>query len=289
MKALVYYISLPFIYLVSLLPFWWLYRLSDFLFFILYHLVGYRKEVVTTNLKNSFPEKTEDELKTIRQKFYRYFCDLIVETLKSLTISPEKLQKRISFNSKKVFQKYYDQKQSLIVVMGHWGNWEIGGARFASEPYHKLYVIYHPLRNKYYDELIYRMRTRLGNRLYSMKDTLRGMIRNKTQITATAFIADQTPSPAGAYWLEFLNQDTPFFTGAGVIANKMNYPVIYVGVKKIKRGYYEISFKELVAEPAKLEPIEIMELFSKQLEKDIRMIPEIWLWSHRRWKHQRPL
>lgn len=288
MKAVAYYITLPFIYLLSLLPFWCLYRYADLLFVVLYYVVGYRKKVAYTNLRNSFPEKSEEELKVILRKFYRYLCDLIFETIKSLTISPERLKKRLSFDSTEVFQKYYDQQQSIIIVMGHWGNWELGGARFALEPYHKLYVIYHPLKNKYFDQLVFKMRTRLGNGLYAMRDTLRGMIRDKAEITATAFIADQTPSPKGAHWMEFLNQDTPIFTGTGKIAHKMKYPVVYAAVKRIKRGHYKIFLDDLVPNPAETSPTEIISLFTRRLEQDIREIPEIWLWTHRRWKHKRP-
>ena len=171
--------------------------------------------------------------------------------------------------------------------MGHWGNWELGGARFAVEPLHKLNVIYHPQHNKYFNNLIVKMRTRLGNGLYAMKDTIRCIIRDKTEVTATAFIADQTPSPRGAYWMQFLNQDTPVFTGTGKIANKMNYPVIYAGIKRTRRGHYEILLEDLVSNPTEMQPDEIVKTFTQRLEKDIQAVPEIWLWTHRRWKHKR--
>jgi len=131
------------------------------------------------------------------------------------------------------------------------------------------------------------MRTRLGNGLYSMKDTLRCMIRDKSQLTATAFIADQTPSPKGAYWTTFLNQDTPFFTGPGKIARKFGYPVVYVSVNRKQRGRYEVIIEDLVYNPENAEANYIVELFTKRLEQDIKKTPEIWLWTHRRWKHQK--
>ena len=187
MGALFFYITLPLLYLISILPFWFLQRLSDGIFFIIYHLIGYRKKVVYINLSNSFPEMDKEELLSIQKKFYRYFCDLILETLKTLTISPKSLRKHVTFQDLEVFEKYKKQNQSIIIVMGHFGNWELGGARFALEPYHKLYVIYHPLANKNFDGLVYKMRTRLGNGLYSMKNAIRGMIENKDNLTATAF------------------------------------------------------------------------------------------------------
>ncbi|MEM6633092.1 MAG: lysophospholipid acyltransferase family protein [Bacteroidota bacterium] len=288
MQAVLYYISLPFIYLLSLLPFWVLYRISDFLFVVVYYVLGYRRRVVMTNLKNSFPQKSKKELRVIQRRFYRYFCDLILETLKSLTISPRVLRQHLSMESTEVLKKYAEEKRSITIVMGHWGNWELGGARFALEPLHKLFVIYHPLHNKYFDQLVYRMRTRLGNGLYAMKDTIRGVIRDREILTATAFIADQTPFPKNAHWMTFLHQDTPFFTGAGKIARKMNYPVIYVGVKRVRRGHYAIFAEELISEPAESKATDIVEAFAKRLEVDIHEIPEIWLWTHRRWKHKRP-
>lgn len=287
MGAVVYYIFLPVLYLISLLPFWALYGISDFLFFVVYRVTGYRKKVVYQNLKNSFPDKSEAELKAIMYKFYAFFCDLIVETLKTLTIGEKALRKHISFDDPSLFEKYTNQKQSVIIVMGHLGNWELGGARFSLLPYHRLYVIYHPLSNKNFNNLIVHMRTRLGNRLYAMSEVLRGMVRDRGELTATAFIADQTPQPSGAYWTTFLNQDTPVFPGTEKIAQKFKYPVIYLSIKRPKRGKYTMECELLVEKPELTSENEISELHTKRLEKDIIENPEIWLWTHRRWKHKR--
>ena len=238
MSTLIFYLALPFIYLISLLPFWLMYRLSDFFFVVLYYGLSYRKKVVLTNLRNSFPEKSEQEIQAIARRFYRYFCDLILETLKSLTISPQQVKKRLTFEGLEVLAQYYEKKQSVILILGHLGNWELAGARFAVEPIHQLFVIYRPLKNKYFDRLVYHMRTRLGNKLYPMKGTFKGMVGNRKEVTATAFIADQTPSPDNAFWLNFLHQDTPVFLGTERIAQKFNYPIIYTSVKRPKRGHY---------------------------------------------------
>jgi KDO2-lipid IV(A) lauroyltransferase len=289
MKAVIFYIFLPFIYLLSILPFPLLYLKSDFFYFLMYYVVGYRKKVVYQNLKNSFPEKSHEELKMIERKFFRYLCDLFLETFKTLTISPEEAKKRCRFTPETLalFNKLNEEKKSCIIVMGHFGNWEWAGNTFALACKQQLYVIYHPLTNKQFDDLIYKMRTRFGTKLYAMKDTMREMIRNRNEINATAFIADQTPSPEGAYWTTFLNQDTPVFWGTEKIAQKLNYPVVYVTVNKVKRGYYEVHSEILVAEPKNTKEGEISELHTKKLEKDILAQPEIWLWSHRRWKHTR--
>ena len=148
-------------------------------------------------------------------------------------------------------------------------------------------VIYHPIKDKNWNGLVVKMRTRQGSGLYPMATAIRGMIANRDRITATAFIADQTPMPNDAYWMSFLNQDTPVFTGMGKIANKLKYPVVYAGVRHVARGRYEIYLSDLVPNPGEVDPREIVEIFTRKLEADIRSLPETWLWSHRRWKHKR--
>lgn len=289
MNAIFFYISLPFIYLVSLLPFWVLYRLSDLCFLLLYYVIGYRKRVVLTNLRNAFPEKPEQEIRRICRRFFSYLCDLTLETLKTLTIGPRSVKKHVLMRDKSVFEQLKKANQSAIIVMGHFGNWELGGARFAVEELQKLIIIYHPLRNKHFDNLMYKMRTRLGNGLYTMKNTLRAMLRDREQLTITAFIADQTPANLNnAFWMDFLNQETPIFTGPEKIAQKLKYPIVYVSLKRIRRGLYDLESELLVPNPADTQENEISTRHIRRLEQDIREQPEIWLWTHRRWKHKRP-
>jgi KDO2-lipid IV(A) lauroyltransferase len=284
-----YYITVPFLYLLSILPFSVLYVLSDFLYVIFYYGIGYRKKIVLENLQNSFPEKSPEEIRLISKRFYHYFCDLILESLKTLTISKAVVKKHVLFSKEAVsiFNHYYDKKQSIVIVMGHMGNWEMAGAGFSQFSLHQLNILYHPLSNKKFDKLVYHMRTRLGNGLYAMNEALRGMLRDRDKLTATAFIADQTPSPEGAYWTTFLNQDTPVFKGTEKLATKLNYPVVYASVKKVKRGIYMIDMEVLVENPKSCSENEISERHTRKLEKDIKEQPEIWLWTHRRWKHKR--
>ena len=287
MQAVIYYLTLPILYGISLLPFRALPYLSWWMYIVVYKLIGYRTKVVHTNLTNAFPEASLEQVKLIQDRFYRYFCELILETIKTLTISRRSLKKHVTFGDMSVFEQFYTKKQSVIIVMGHLGNWELAGARFSQLPAHQLYVIYHPLSNPYFDQLFFHMRTRLGNKLYAMKDTIRGMIRDKGTITATAFIADQTPSPHGAYWTTFLNQDTPVFVGTAKIARKLNYPIVYVSVKRLRPCYYEVSGELLIENPDQYTVAEITECHTRRLEKDIIAQPETWLWTHRRWKHKR--
>jgi KDO2-lipid IV(A) lauroyltransferase len=288
MNAVLFYLALPFIYLISYLPFRVLYLFSDVMFLLVYRVIGYRKTVVTTNLERSFPDKSPNEISDIRSRFYRYFCDLSLEILKTLTVSPSALTKRFICGDMSAFERFYESKQSVIIVLGHLGNWELCGAYFSQLPLHQLYVLYHPLTDKHFDRLLYRMRTRLGVRLYPMKSAFRGMVKDRNKLTATAFIADQSPSPSGAHWMTFLNQDTAVFKGTETIARKLDYPVIYLSVIRVRRGLYKISSELLTEHPLELPENALTELHTKRLEKDVIANPETWLWSHRRWKHKRP-
>ncbi|HXC03369.1 MAG TPA: lipid A biosynthesis acyltransferase, partial [Bacteroidia bacterium] len=166
MQAFIYFLALPFLYLLSLLPFPVFYLISDGVYFLLYRVIGYRREVVTTNLKKSFPEKSDAEIAKIRKAFYHYLCDLFLETFKTLTISRSSALRHCALTpeTKALFEKYADEKKSVIIVMGHFGNWEWAGNTFSLVCPQQLYVIYHPLTNKHFDGLIYYMRTRFGTK-----------------------------------------------------------------------------------------------------------------------------
>jgi KDO2-lipid IV(A) lauroyltransferase len=290
LPALFYYVSLPFIYLLAVLPFPLLYLFSDGVFFLLYHVLHYRRKIVRQNLTNSFPEKQPKEIREVEKRFFRYFCDLFLETFKTLTISKENMVKHCEFvpETLSIFNKLAEENQSFMIVMGHFGNWEWSGNTFSICCRHQLYVIYHPLSNKYFNGLVYRMRTRFGTRLIQMKDTLRDMLINRNELSATAFIADQSPLPDRAYWMEFLNQDTPVFLGIEKIALKIRYPIVYISIRRIKRGYYKV-FAEKIELPLGIQKTgTITEIHTRRLEGDIRSQPENWLWTHRRWKHVRP-
>ena len=288
-SAILFYLLLPFLYLLSVLPFPVLYFVSDIFYFLIYYVAGYRKKVVLQNLRNSFPQKTEHEIAIICKKFYHHFCDLFLETFKTLTISKQTMLQHCKMNEKAValMTQLYNDKKSVIIVLGHFGNWEWGGNTFSLICQHQLYVIYHPLANVHFNRLMYNMRTRFGTKLIAMQDTFKAMLANKNEVNATAFIADQTPQPDHAYWTNFLNQPTPVFWGTERIARKLNYPVVYITVKKYKRGYYECFAELLSASPVKTNDCEISEKHTKKLEEDIFLQPEIWLWSHRRWKHKK--
>lgn len=289
MSVLLYFLSLPFIYLVSLLPFPVLYLLSDAVYLLLYYVVGYRRKIVEQNLRNAFPEKSGAEIRKISREFYRYLCDLFLETFKTLTIGKKEMVKHCSFHPDTIalFDRLAAEGKSAILVMGHKGNWEWAGNTFSILCSQQLYVIYHPLANPHFNDLVYKMRTRFGTKLIAMHDTFRDMLAHRKEINATAFIADQTPHPQSAHWMTFLQQDTPVFKGTEKIAQKMNQPVVYVSVQRVKRGYYTVMAELLFMHPAGTEDGEITEAHTKKLEEDIILQPSTWLWSHRRWKHKR--
>ncbi len=291
MKAIVFYITLPFIYLISVLPFWLMYLLSDFLYLIVFKLLGYRRRVVITNLKNSFPHKSEKEIKIIARAYFHFFCDWLLEMIKAITISKEESIKRCYLTDTKVLEDLAKQKRQIIYVMGHMGNFEYGGPDMEfNTPYH-LNVIYKPQANEYFNRLVNKKRVRFGPSLIPMATVFREMVKmkNSSVLNATAFIADQTPSPNNAYWTTFLNQDTPIFRGTETIAKKLNFPVVFLSTKRTKRGFYEMTPELLCEFPEETSEGELSEMHTKRLEQDIIQQPEIWLWSHRRWKHKRPI
>ncbi len=274
------------------MPFWLLHVFSLKLYVLVFYIIGYRKKIVIENLKKSFPEKSEQEIKKITKQFYKHFCDVIFETLKLITISVPEFKKRFALTPTAIelFQKFELQQQSVIGVMGHSGNWEWGA--IAPQFYFKqlLTGVYHPLSNKNFDAFMLKLRGRMGGNIVAMNNLLRELItlRQKKTATIVGLIADQTPPPEGSHWAVFLNQDTPIFLGPEKLAKKFNYPVIYVSVKKIKRSYYQMDAELITDTPNELADGVITDLHTKALEKNIRDQPPFWLWSHRRWKHKKP-
>lgn len=289
MKAAAFYISLPFIYLVALLPFPLLYGLSDLMFVVLYVLMGYRKKVVRENLQRSFPEKSAEELKSIERAYYHHLCDTVLETFKLLGMRREELIKHCRVTNSELYFELLRQRRSIIVTLGHQGNWEWAGAVTAARGNVPLNVIYRPLSNKYFDRLMIKIRSRFGATPVSANDILRKLYAEQHIPSTTAFLADQTPAPEHAYWVNFLNQQTPVFAGTEKIARKFNYPVLFAEMKKVKRGYYEIDIRMVAEEPLQFKVGEVTNLHTKALEKYIIEQPHTWLWSHRRWKHKPPV
>lgn len=282
----------PFFYLVSLLPFFILYPISNVFSFALYYLIGYRKQVVINNLRKSFPERSEAEILKICRQFYIHFVDVIFETIKLMSLSEQRFKSRCKFNPQalETFECYFKKNQSVVGIMGHCGNWE--WAAIAHQFYFKRPItgVYHPLSNKSFDEFMLNLRSRKGGHIIPMSQVYKELLylRERNLDTTLGLIADQAPPPESAYWTRFMNQDSGFFCGPEKIAKKFNYPVLYLGVKKIRRGYYEMRVKVLCENPNATQEGEITQLYVNELEKDLHEQPFNWLWSHRRWKHKKP-
>jgi len=264
---------------VSLLPFPLLYLLSDLVFFLIYHIIGYRKKVVYYNLKLSFPEKQEHEIHAISKKFYKHLADLILESIKSFTISKKQILKRVHAPIR--LDEELKNKQSVIYLLGHYGNWEWINLAGCLQDGHQIHTVYHQLSNPYFDKLFIKSRSRFGAKLSEMKKVARNLVQLRNETIATTLVADQNPKPEQAIWVDFLNRKTAFFAGPSRIAEKFGHQVYYINIKKLKRGYYE-------AIPTKLnhDQKNIVQSYAIQLEKNIKQAPEYWLWSHRRWKHK---
>ncbi len=277
----------------ALFPMWYLYICSSILYVILYHVVGYRRKVVQTNLANAFPTKTQKDRKQIESEFYQYLCDLIVETIKIPRITKAQLANRcyVSDENFKKFTNLYDKSKSVILVLGHHGNYEWANLAFTAKGDYNFHAIYHPLSNSVLDQFFVETRGRLGTTLVPMKNAygkIRETVTNQSNPGVFGLVADQSPSPKNAYWTTFLNQETGVFWGPERMAQKFDLPIIFVNVKRIKRGKYEIIPEILIENPSQYAAGEITELHLRKLEEKILKQPETWFWSHRRWKHSNP-
>lgn len=286
MHRILYYTVLPLFWSISLLPISVLYLFSDFLYFIIYIVLGYRKKVVQENLNNAFPEKSSEEINQIERDFYHYLCDLLVEVLKGATMTQEQYEQRWTADATEVL-RIHAQNRSTIFILGHFGNWEAAAPICTFYCNYSINIIYKPIANSYFEKLVNKIRTRFNNTVTPMDKILRQMLKDKNKPTAYAFVSDQSPSPKNAYWMNFLNQDTAVFTGVEKIAQKLNIPVIYISVQRKKRGYYHIQPTVLFENPKDTQEGEIMHAFMKHLEQDINKNPAYWIWSHKRWKHKR--
>lgn len=278
-----------FFYLLSLLPLSILYLISDAFAFLIYYIIHYRRKIVRKNLLNSFPEKNIQEIIDIEKKFYRHLCALMVETIKLLSIRKEELKNKCTYTNEfqQIVNKFYKEKKDSIVLMGHLGNWEWAGTSFNLNFNAPLFVLYHPLSNKIFDQLMKKIRTRFGTKLIPMKSATKHILNNKNKSAVFTFIADQCPSPQNAFWMQFLNQPTPVYYGPALIAQKLKCPIVFVYIKQKKRGYIEIDALELQYEHTLSDDYTIMQQFMQLLESKIKNQPYLWLWSHNRWKHKR--
>ena len=277
-----------FLLLFSRLPLRVLYLFSDFIFFVIYHLVGYRRKVVFENLQNSFPEKSVEELKKIEKKFYVNFCDYIVETFKSFTVSSNELRVRVQHINQDVFDNAKTEGKNIILLAGHVFNWEWFNALALGVVLDNSHPVYRKVQSGFWEQKIKELRTRFGNQPLEAKEVVRHIFRNPNDGNSIyLFVADQTPHVSEVtFGLKFLNQKTPVFVGYDKLSTRMDLAFIYCDMKKVKRGFYQVNYYRIQPDGEKFVEHEVVKKFHTLLENTINKRPDNYLWSHRRWKYQ---
>ena len=275
---------------MSYLPFWFLYGFSNFLYFIFRYVIKYRRDVIFQNLKNAFPEKTEEEIDKIATKFYHHLCDVIVETIKGYSMRTKVMDKHVKFSNTKLLNDNYEKGKGVIMVGMHYNNWEWNGIlQKYSKP--KVIALYNPVRgNEALENFLLKIRTKWGAEFLPVDKTRRLLVdlKKRENPAALALGADQTALASSKFWTIFMNQESPFFSGPEKIAIYTNYVIVFHYMRKVKRGVYEVDFVPLFENPKDVKPEEIMLSYIHKMEEIIRKEPEYYLWSHRRWKHKRP-
>ncbi len=257
------------------------YVISDIAGWLLYHVIKYRKTVITTNLTNSFPEKSPEEVDLIKKKFYYWLSDILFEIIFGVS----KLD--IQYKNTDLPESLYRKNKSIIIVASHFNNWE-SLVDIATKVPHKLISAYQPLKNRFFDKFLKDHRERLGVEMIPSNKIFQTIMTYKAQNipTVTVMLADQSPAKVNVReWITFLNQPTPIFFGPERIAQKTGHAVVYMHIEKPYRGAYEVYFKLICEDPSKMAHLEISQRYYKILESAIRENPEMWLWSHKRWKH----
>lgn len=254
---------------------------------ILLRLFGYRKKVIDNNLKNAFPEKDKSSLRKIKHQFYSYFGQLLAESIKLFHCSKNTIRKRHKFVNESQVNAFLKQDKDVIIVLGHYGNWEwallASSLNFDAE----MVGIYKPLSSAFWNKQVLKIRSQFGATLVSMKESVRYLLKKGKKPRVIGVLSDQTPSADELnHWINFLNQKTPVFLGTEKLAKKMDCPIFFAHIKPLSRAKYEIKFELITDTPNQYHEGEITRLHSQILEKNINTNPAYWLWSHRRWKHQ---
>lgn len=290
MQFLAFILVYPIIWLISILPLRVLYFFSDFIYILVYYIFGYRKKAISENLFLAFPEKTVKERKLIQKKFYSHFIDIFIEMIKSFTISEKQIRKRYTFTNIELVKQLEAEGKSIIIMGSHYANWEW---IFILNKYVNKstlgHAAYTKINNKYFDKQIRASRGRFGTELVITSKIVEVFSKNKKNNVFSMFglLSDQSPQAHKAkYWSEFMGIKVPIQTGAEHFAKKYDFSVIMMKTKKIKRGYFETDFKLLAKNPTDFKDYEITDLFTRELEKQIREKPEHYFWSHKRFKHR---
>jgi KDO2-lipid IV(A) lauroyltransferase len=285
-SRVLYYI---FVFPISLLPLGVLYRFSDIFYLLLISVIPYRRKIIETNLRNSFPNKSETEIKQLKRKFYRHFSDIIVEGVKNISITKNQLNKRFKLKNPEVIDELYRKNKSVILVSGHYNNWEWLITSLSFQIKQKAIGIGMPMSNKFWDEKINQKRERFGLKVLHAKNYKSFLENHEYKNFAILNLSDQSPGNSfKSYWMTFLNQPTAVLYGTEKMAIEFNYAVVFFKIQKLRRGYYELIFETISEEPRLTEWGFITEQHTRKLENLIIQDPQFWIWSHKRWKREVP-
>ncbi len=288
MQLLAYCLIYPILWVISKLPWRLFYMFSSCVYIFTYYIIGYRKKIVTENLTLVFPDKSQKEIKKIRKGFYKHMCDMFLEMIKSLSISKEEMTKRFKIIEPETFKSLQSKNKSIIVLMGHYASYEWAiAAQFELD--FPIVAVYKRIRNRYFDQLAHRIRGKFNNRLIESHDVIKEITRDKVNnnLCAYGMLSDQSPKLKNAhYWTNFMGIKVPVITGGEVISKRLDMAVTYLKVEKVKRGHYQAKFVTITENAKNCEDHFITKTYIKKLEEQIHNKPELYLWTHKRWKHR---
>ncbi len=289
MQYLLYLILYPLLWIISILPFRLLYLFSDGVYVLVYYILSYRKRTVCNNLAKALPHLSEKERYSIEKKFYHHMCDMFLEMIKTMSISQKEMEKRFQFTNLEVYLDLEKKGKSIAIQIAHYATYEwVISMNYKIN--FKGYAIYKKLANPHFDKLVKDIRSKFKAYLITTKETGLTIEKNKAAgiLGIYGFASDQTPRKSdNMYWSTFMGIETPIHVGAEVLAKKYDMNMIYLKVKKLKRGYYEASFEVLSEDIQSVPNYKISELFMQKVEQQILEAPEFYLWTHKRWKHKK--
>jgi KDO2-lipid IV(A) lauroyltransferase len=289
MQFLLYILAYPLLWLISILPFRLLYVLSDIIYGIVYHIIGYRKKTVRENLALAFPDLSEKERRTIEKKSFRHMCDMFLEMIKTMTISEAEMNRRFQITNLGVIHNLEKKNKSIALMCAHYASYE-WVISMNNKVDFEGFAIYKRINNRYFDKLIRDIRSKFKATLITTKETIPTIRENNKnhKLGIYGFASDQSPKLSSVFhWNNFMGIEVPVHTGAEMLAKKYDMNVVFLKVKKIKRGFYEASFESIFENVKEIPNYGITDEFLKLVEKQINEAPEFYLWTHKRWKHRR--
>ena len=287
MQLLAFLLIYPILWCISILPFPIFYKLSDFVCFFVYRIFGYRKKTVRENLALTLPHLSDKERLDVEKKFYSHMCDLFMEMIKTMTISEKEINRRFVVTNIELLSEYEAKGKSVVLMCAHYGSWE-WLINIAKKINFRSIAVYKRIGNKYFDKLIRDIRSRLDAELVETKKTVELMEYNAARGVKAfyGFASDQSPQLERArYWDNFMGYEVPVYTGAEMLAKRLDMNMVFVKVTKIKRGFYEATIMPLAENVREIPDYEITSMFLREVEKQILKAPEYYFWTHKRWKH----